>query len=157
MHRSRFHNKVENLLLSDWPNNEFGDEKDATGKPITYWFRVSASNQRCINMVKYLTKGKPINVFGTYSDKLYTNKNTGMCEISRDIYADRIEFELGNHDANAQNGAMNTQQATAVPTVTNNVAPQPQVAVAEAPKVTAIPTVAAPQPKNDDPADDLPF
>ena len=126
-------------------NNEFGDEKDAQGKPITYWFRVTSFNPRCLNMVKYLTKGKPINVIGSYSDSMYTNKNTGNCEISRDIIADRIEFEVGNYES-TQNG--NTTQ----PQVTTQ-----QSNVVDIPKVTSSTVQTTPTNNVNDASDDLPF
>ena len=126
-------------------NNEFGDEKDTQGKPITYWFRVTSFNPRCLNMVKYLTKGKPINVIGAYSDSIYTNKNTGNCEISRDIIADRIEFEVGNYES-TQNGNSEQHQVTTQ-----------QSNVVDIPKVTTSTVQTTTTNNVTDASDDLPF
>ena len=47
-------------------NNEFGDAKDKQGNPITYWFSVTCFTTQGMNIQKYLTKGRPINVIGEY-------------------------------------------------------------------------------------------
>lgn len=100
-------------------NNEFGDEKNSDGKPITYWFNVSSFNQAHVNLLKYLTKGKPINVIGSYKDNIYQNK-AGNCDISRDILADSIDFQIGNESNKTNHTNSNTTSApkTEIPQVT---------------------------------------
>lgn len=115
-------------------NNEFGDTKDDNGKPITYWFNITSYDTRHIALSKYLTKGRPINIIGQYSDNIYQNKN-GNCEIGRNIIADVIEFEVGKPiDDNTS-------------TNNNNEAP-----VSSPTTQTAMPTSPIP-----DDGDDLPF
>lgn len=133
-------------------NNEFSDDKDEQGNQRTYWFRVTSFNQHCINMQKYLTKGKPINVIGQYRDSLYTNKNTGAVEIARDITADRIEFELSrpmDENGNAvQNQTNAAPKVAATPKVSNEIpSVMPSTPVTQAEQTNV----------KDDPADDLPF
>ena len=106
-------------------NNEFNDEKGSDGKPITYWFRITSWNQAHINLAKYLTKGKPIIVVGSYKDNIYQNTKTGNCEIGRDIIADSIDFV--NDGTSGQNTAVNTTsissnkaQTEAIPEVTSS-------------------------------------
>lgn len=138
-------------------NNEFGDEKNSDGKPITYWFNVSSFNQAHVNLLKYLTKGKPVNVIGSYKDNIYQNKS-GNCEIGRNILADSIDFQIGNESNNSNHVSNNTTS------VANNTT---SVSKTEIPQVTASevktkvdmtnkhkPTIEA---VNDSEDDELPF
>lgn len=95
-------------------NSEYGDSKDQNGKPITYWFNITSYETRHIALSKYLTKGRPINIIGQYSDNIYQNKN-GDCEIGRNIIADVIEFEVGKpmDDTNSSSG--NETQTSSMP------------------------------------------
>lgn len=145
-------------------NNEFGDDKNADGEPITYWFNVSSFNQAHINLLKYLTKGKPINVIGSYKDNIYQNKS-GNCEIGRNILADSIDFQIGNESNNSNHVSNNTTSvANNTTSVSNNTT---SVSKTEIPQVTASevktkvdmtnkhkPTIEA---VNDSEDDELPF
>lgn len=131
-------------------NNEFGDEKNSDGKPITYWFNVSSFNQAHVNLLKYLTKGKPINVIGSYKDNIYQNK-AGNCDISRDILADSIDFQIGNESNNTNHTNSNTTSApkTEIPQVTAGEV-KTKVTTTSKPKST-------PAAVNDSDDDELPF
>lgn len=131
-------------------NNEFGDEKNSDGKPITYWFNVSLFNQAHVNLLKYLTKGKPINVIGSYKDNIYQNK-AGNCDISRDILADSIDFQIGNESNNTNHTTSNTTSTpkTEIPQVTASEV-KTKVTTTSKPKST-------PAAVNDSDDDELPF
>ena len=99
-------------------NNEFNDEKGSDGKPITYWFRVTSWNQNHYNLAKYLTKGKPVIVIGSFSDKIYQNAS-GSCDISRDIIADSIEFVSGGNGDNNSKATSKSNDDDEMPKVTS--------------------------------------
>lgn len=130
-------------------NNDFNNEKDAEGKPTTYWFRGTSFNPQFFGLAQYLKKGKPIIVTGTYSDNIYQSKITGNCEISRNILIDSIEFiDFGSNKESQQSStssAGNTTNNSELPKVTNTPASQTMKATKE-----VIP------PEEDD-EDDLPF
>lgn len=137
-------------------NNEYNDEKNAEGKTITYWFRITSWNQRHINLAKHLTKGKPVIVTGDYKDNIYQNKSTGRYEIGREITLDSIDF-INDGNNNSQQGGQQGQNGyqrqynsnTEIPSVTSG-------GNASAPKQVEMPmTNAVPPSSNDD--DDLPF
>lgn len=100
-------------------NNEYNDEKGSDGRPITYWFRATSFNTNHINLAKYLTKGKPIIVVGSYKDNVYQNNKTGNCEIGRDIIVDSIDF-VSDGSNNTQNNTNKNQKTTTttIPEVT---------------------------------------
>ena len=128
-------------------NNEYNDEKNSEGKPITYWFRVTSFNTNHINLAKYLTKGKPVIVVGNYKDNVYQNNKTGNCEIGRDIILDSLDFINDGNGNNSQNNikTQKTTSTTAIPEVTSAV-----------PKTQPQPTAPVNTAVNDD-DDDLPF
>ena len=125
-------------------NNEFNDEKGSDGKPITYWFRVTSWNQNHYNLAKYLTKGKPVIVIGSFSDKIYQNAS-GNCEISRDIIADSIEFVSGNGNGDSNSKTTTKSIDTTMPEVTSK------------PKKIEENITAVNNNVNNDDEDDLPF
>lgn len=126
-------------------NNEFNDEKGSDGKPVTYWFRVTSWNQNHYNLAKYLTKGKPVIVIGSFSDRIYQN-SSGACEISRDIIAESIDFiGGGNSENNNKTNAKTTKDS--IPEVTS--VPKPKVEE----NITAVNNNV----NSIDDADDLPF
>lgn len=135
-------------------NNEYGDPKDENGKTITYWFNVTSYETRCMALQKYLTKGRPINIIGSYSDNLYQNKNTGNCDIGRNILAETIEFEVGRPlDENGQvlsNTSSTTNSEEMLKTQTRMVSSE----VAQAAKAA---NVTIPVVNNGSDDDDLPF
>lgn len=141
-------------------NNEFGDAKDEQGNPITYWFSVTCFTTQGMNIQKYLTKGRPINVIGEYSDNVYPNKITGNCEVGRNIRAEMIYFSESSNRNNDGNGNQTSQAAPVsaskqtseveIPkTQTKMLTPEQQAAVANS--GLKIPLV------NGDSDDDLPF
>ena len=81
-------------------NNEFGDEE---GKAC--WFKVTSFQPNCINMHKYLTKGKGLIVTGRYNDRIYFRQD-GTPEIDREIIASMIEFA---NDGTKKNDSEATQ------------------------------------------------
>lgn len=126
-------------------NNEYNDEKGADGKPKTYWFSVTSFTH--MPMAQYLTKGKPVFVRGSYSDRVYQNKE-GNCEVGHDIIASEISFvDFGNGEK-----PQNTQ-ATAQ---TTQAAPQTQTKMESPKPTTAELKVPSAQPVEDN-DDELPF
>ena len=122
-------------------NSEFNDEKGADGRPKTYWFSVTSFNH--IPMAQYLTKGKPVFVRGSYSDRVYQNRE-GICDIGRDIMASEISFvDFGGDKVNTQQ----TTQSAAPVVQTKMEEPKPTTSQLQVPTATTI----------DDGEDDLPF
>lgn len=122
-------------------NNEYNDEKGSDGKPITYWFKITSFNQNHFNLSKYLTKGKYIILSGSFSDRIYQNSK-GLCDISRDIIADYIDFiNTGTNNETKHN------------TTTTNSIPE----VTSTPKKVENINITATTNKIDDDVDDLPF
>lgn len=100
-------------------NNEFGDPKSADGSPQAQWFRVTSFQPQHMALAQYLKKGKPINVVGKYSNRLYQNQNTGQWNISNDIVAMSIDFENGTEHSD-NNNSNKIANDTHVQQVTNN-------------------------------------
>lgn len=135
-------------------NNEYGDEKSSDGQPLTQWFRVTSFLPQHVRLAQYLTKGKPITVSGHYSNRLYQNQKTGQWNISNEIIANDIFFEIG---AERQN---NGKTAT-VGVSQEKLAEDAAAAIEEIPQATsrkkasaAKVAVTAPTAEEDD---DLPF
>lgn len=105
-------------------NNEYNNQKDEEGKPITYWFSIVSFSPRALALSKYLTKGKLVSIIGDYNDNIYQNKTTGNCEIGRNIVADSIEFvNAGTSESTSKttSSATNTTtQKTEMPKVTSS-------------------------------------
>lgn len=128
-------------------NHEFSD-----GEGQTKWFNVVSYQPNCINMQKYITKGKGLIVMGRYTDRIYQTQS-GACEIGRDIVATHIEFS-NNGERKAEGAAQNgtSQQNIDIPMAVPTAQPEPVVmqTTVATPKAAAPATAA-----NDD--DDLPF
>lgn len=77
-------------------NTEYGDPKSSDGHPQAQWFRVTSFLPNHVNFAPHLKKGKPITVIGKYSNRLYQSPNTGQWNISNDIIASEICFEIGS-------------------------------------------------------------
>lgn len=122
-------------------NNEYSDRKDENGKQKTYWYSVISFNH--INMVKYLTKGKPIIVVGDVSDRIYQN-NQGVCDISREIMASGIYFIDNGNKQNSTESSSPTVQTTM------ETSHKPSTAELNIPTESVATTTAADE-------DDLPF
>lgn len=125
-------------------NNAFGDPEGTT-----YWFTVTVWDGRCMNMAKKLKKGSLVEVDGDYSDRVYTNNNTGKMEIGRDLSATAIYFAGAPKDENNPNSMRTEPPATdAVPTESRSHTPaaQPQAPMGEPVSNTAA-----------KPEEDLPF
>lgn len=139
-------------------NNEFGDPKSSDGQPQTQWFRVTSFLPQHVNLAQYLKKGKPITVVGRYSNRLYQNQNTGQWNISNDVIASDIFFEIGSE---RQEGVATTTSHAAVSQIASAVEEIPQ---ATSRKMTAPKTNVAEQVSTDpfvsntaSDDDDLPF
>lgn len=138
-------------------NSEFGDPKSSDGVVQTTWFRVTAFDSRLVNLAQYLKKGKPITVFGRYSNRLYQSQKTGQYGISNDIIATEINFELGSEHRGE--GQSNTTSSNGV-----SVDEAMKKGLDEIPQATSRKMV-NPTPKTETPAvnatadddDDLPF
>lgn len=137
------------FMTFDIASSEYNDAKDSEGHPIPSWIRVTAFNDRCLKLAEYIKKGKPINVVGDYSDRLYQNSKNGNWTIGRDIIASNIYFELSRIENDGNSG--HPQQSAAQPTT----AAAPSAAATTAPK--SEPKVVAQQADTTDADDDLPF
>lgn len=135
-------------------NNEYGDEKSSDGQPLTQWFRVTSFLPQHVKLAQYLTKGKPIIITGHYSNRLYQNQKTGQWNISNDIIATDINFEIGSERQNTTNGGSAVASPTKVAqNIDKAVDEIPQATSRRMAQPTTQPTVA---PSADD-DDDLPF
>lgn len=133
-------------------NNEYGDPKSSDGTPQTQWFRVTSFNPNHVSLAQHLKKGKPIIVSGKYSNRLYQNQNTGQWNVSNDIIASEISFEIGSERTEV------TQAAQQVQSTPENVSK----AVEDIPQATsktmgAVHTENNPLGKSANDDDDLPF
>lgn len=85
------------------------------GEKTTTWLNVVYSCANPTQMVEYLKKGRMVNVIGEETVRLYQDKN-GVCQISRDIIAYRVNFvNSGNGQSNnteAQTQQLKTADAT---------------------------------------------
>lgn len=144
-------------------NTEFGDPQSSDGRPQAQWFRVTSFLPQHVNLAQHLKKGKPITVIGKYSNRLYQNQATGQWNVSNDVIASEICFEIGSE---RQEGATtSTQSATSSSPA--KAAAQVASAVDEIPQATSrtmtAPKTTAPQEGGDPFAggaadeDDLPF
>lgn len=131
-------------------NSEFTDPKDENGKPITYWFNVTSFDPFCISLAKHLTKGRPVNITGRYSDNIYANKTTGNCEIGRNIEAKLIEFECSK-------GENNSNQQTASQTIPTTQTSMGNASAVQHPSPMNIPPAPTFSSGKPDDGDDLPF
>lgn len=121
-------------------NTEFGDPKSSDGQTQTQWFRVTSFLPQHVNLAQHLKKGKPITVIGKYSNRLYQSPNTGQWNISNDIIASEINFEIGSE---RQEGTSNGAQ-TSVSVSPAKAAAQVASAVEEIPQATSR-TMSAPK------------
>lgn len=134
-------------------NNEYGDEKSSDGHPLTQWFRVTSFLPQHVKLAKYLTKGKPIIITGHYSNRLYKNQKTGQWNISNDIIATDINFEIGSERPNttSDSGASIANSNAVAQNVANAVDDIPQ---ATSKKMASINHTNVASAEDDD---DLPF
>lgn len=95
-----------NYIEFRFANNEYGDPENGT-----YWFRVASFQPNCMNLAKWITKGKPLFIQGKYSDRIYTTQN-GVTEIGRDITAHTIEF-INSGESKTENASQNAHKKVA--------------------------------------------
>lgn len=144
-------------------NNEFGDPKSSDGQPQTQWFRVTSFLPQHVNLAQHLKKGKPITVIGKYSNRLYKNQNTGQWNISNDVIASEICFEIGSErqegSTTGTQSATSSSHAKAAAQVANAVDEIPQATsrTMTAPKTTAPKEGGDPFAGGASDEDDLPF
>lgn len=144
-------------------NSEYGDPKSSDGRPQTQWFRVTSFHPQHVNLAQHLKKGKPITVIGKYSNRLYQNQSTGQWNISNDVIADEICFEIGTERQDgtavgAQTSVSVSREKSAAQ-IANAVDEIPQATsrTMTAPKTNVVAQVEAPSQPSDGDDDDLPF
>lgn len=145
-------------------NNEYGDAKSSDGQPQTQWFRVTSFLPQHINLAQHLKKGKPIIVTGKYSNRLYQSQTTGQWNISNDIIAHDISFEIGGE--RQENGGQTLPQTASTSSNTSEKVNEvlDEIPQATSKKKTATNTVKpvetvkeGPFEGSPEPDDDLPF
>ncbi len=96
-------------------NTEYGDPKSSDGNTQAQWFRVTSFLPQHVKLAQHLTKGKPIIVSGHYSNRLYQSQKTGQWNVSNEIIATDIFFEIGSErQGNTNKSGTNTQSPTQV-------------------------------------------
>jgi single-stranded DNA-binding protein len=111
------------------------------GEKTTSWFRVAFNGERAIKMAEWLKKGRLVNVCGTETLSLYTDKS-GSTQISRDINAFTVDFVSSGNSGQTQT----TSTATEEIPVTTGKLKEPKTKKKEEPPVVT-----------SEPEDDLPF
>lgn len=112
------------------------------GEKGTAWLRVAYHGERAIKVAEYLKKGKMVNVIGSETVSIYTDKG-GNAQVSRDVSASAIDFvSIGS--GQTQN---NTAETASTPEPTTGTLKRETVAAA----------TAAAESTSKDPVDDLPF
>ena len=134
--------------LVNGKNGQFVSFRMATdefknGEKGTAWFRVNYNGERALKIQEWLKKGKLINVVGTETVGIYTDKN-GQPQISRDINANHVEF--------VSVGSGQTQSDTATETTV-----EPVTGKVEKPKKATVPPQSNEEVLTFDDTDDLPF
>jgi len=81
------------------------------GEKTTAWFRVHYNGERGIKLAEWLKKGRMVNVCGTETVGLWTDKS-GNAQISRDINALSVEFVSTGNSGQTQT----TTEEEVVPT-----------------------------------------
>ena len=92
------------------------------GKDTTYWIDVRSFNSSHLNLCKYLTKGKVLQVGGNYNCGTVTDK-AGTVRITHSILADYVDFiNLGsgsNGNSRSENVAQVAEDVATVPPSTS--------------------------------------
>jgi len=89
------------------PRNHSGDNANSRKEP--HFYRVNVWRQLGENSAKYLAKGRRVNVTGTFSPSLYTDRS-GAVRLQLEIDADDIEYIGGMSAENAGNKPQGTTQ-----------------------------------------------
>jgi single-strand DNA-binding protein len=135
------------------------DEMETKDRKRTDWYSVSSSLPNHINGLRqYLTKGKPIEVIGSLTPKVYTDRN-GVTRPDLNVRAFAINFiDFGGKKDEENNAGQVTEQAPV-----QQQAPQASAPVSAQPAYTPSAVYTASGPVNTasgvsaDPEDDLPF
>lgn len=144
-------------------NTEYGDPKSSDGQPQTQWFRVTSFLPQHVNLAQHLKKGKPITVIGKYSNRLYQNQSTGQWNISNDVIASEICFEIGSErqegTAVGAQSSVSVSREKAAAQIANAVDEIPQATsrTMTAPKTNVAAQVEEPFQPSDGDDDGLPF
>ena len=132
----------------------------------TFWITVRVWDEKLFGMMPYITKGKPLNVIGFYSNGIWT-RNDGTSAIDNMVSASQISFVNSGRSNESNDGAVqqptvNTKQVVqeAKPQGFEDITiPNPTVTVAQLVQQPVIPQVQPPVQNSvtteDD--DDLPF
>ena len=131
----------------------------------TFWTTVRVWDERLFGMMPYITKGKPLNVIGFYSNGIWT-RNDGTSSIDNVVSASQISFvnsgranDATETASTAQQPVANVRQQTQVVeniTIPNPVTAKP--AQVEPQKVNvSVPSQPAQNVQTAEDDDDLPF
>ena len=132
------------------------DEIETKDRKRTDWYSVSSSLPNHINGLRqYLTKGKPIEVIGSLTPKVYTDRN-GVTRPDLNVRAFAINFIDFGGKKDEENAGQTTEQAPV-----QQQAPQPPASAQPAYTPSAVYTASSPvntaSGVTADPEDDLPF
>ncbi len=135
--------------LVNGKNGQFVSFRMATdefknGEKGTAWLRVTYNGERALKLQEWLKKGKLVNVVGSETVGIYTDKN-GQPQVSRDINANHVEF--------VSVGSGQTQSDMSV----DEVAKAAVTGKVEKPKVATVPPQTSEEVLTFDDTDDLPF
>lgn len=90
-------------------------QKDANGRDLADFFRISAWGKMGESCQKYLTKGKKVAVSGSVSTHAYMG-NDGQPKASLEVFATDVEFLSPRSEQSADNGEMVQPNMTPVDT-----------------------------------------
>ena len=75
--------------------------KGQDGKKPTQWVDAALFGKRAESMAQYLTKGQPVTVVGTISEREFTDKNTGHPRKAMDVRVNDVALQGGKRDDSA--------------------------------------------------------
>ena len=85
-------------------------QKDANGRDVADFFRVSAWGKMGESCQKYLSKGRKVAVRGTVSVHAYTG-NDGQAKASMEVFANDVEFLSSGGERSADDDAAHPHMA----------------------------------------------
>lgn len=129
------------------------------GKEATYWIDVRSFNPNHLNLCKYLTKGKLLQVGGNYNCGTVTDKS-GVVRITHSILADYLDFiNLGSGSNNSNKGESTNQvtESDVTTTVPPSTSEEPEIVMNTPTPVVSEESIPVTVNSGVSESDDLPF